>query len=214
MSQHTWGIGVIACSQAMLLLTALFAQGQTNESSYENVPQRLDINIQRGEMMGRDQVVRYFINSGTNQFLFVLPPNTRSEGQNPETLVLAGTDGPYFLSFRILGFGPADADPDKASARKEAVLDRYVGARNIEDFVMNVAGREAQGIQLRQELPAVGQRLVRVLLVPCRAGLLEFTINTDSRKAALANLALSNLLGTFQSNENGKIRIVPRSNQT
>jgi hypothetical protein len=208
-----WRGGGLAA--ALFLVGAGLVQGQTVAGFAAPSPaQKLEIKIQPGEIIGREQVVRYLIRCGTNQFLFMLPPNMRNADTSPETMVLAGTDGSYYLSLRILEPEAAPSGSEKARTLKETALERYPNARNVEEFGFIVASHDAAGIQLQQERPVVGNRLVRLLWAPCRAGTLEFTLNADPQKAALATQALECVLLSFQSNEQGQIRIIPRSDKT
>jgi hypothetical protein len=198
-----------------LLLVAAGIQAQTESGSSDpDQAQQFEVRSQPGEIVGHEQVVRNFITCGTNQFLFVMPPNVRAERAEAQTLTLTSTDGQYYLSLRLLGASAASASTNQAQARREKTLARYQNAEKIEDFSMNIGGREAAGLQLQQTLPIAGTRCVRVVWVPCRLGTLEFTLNSDAKRTKAALQALDNVLLTLRQDEGGKLEIVRRTEQS
>ena len=197
---------------AFALLTSNHLPAQNQDSLGDtNLAQKLDITVQPGEVIGRDQIVRYLINCGTNQFLFMLPPNVRSTGTASESIILSGTDGRYYLSFRVLKSRTASPDPARF---KELAIETYPGAQQLEEFPISIAGHEGTGLEFRQELAVVGNRLIRLARVPCLAGTLEFSLNADPKNAAVALQALECVLLSFQSNERGAIVVIPRSDKS
>ena len=93
-------------------------------------------------------------------------------------------------------------------------MSQYAQASGLEEFTTTVADREGTGFQLRQELPKVSDRSIRVLWVPFKAGIMEFALNTDHKSASAAQGAFDMILLTFRSNERGKLEIVRRSDKT
>ena len=198
---------------ALLAIVATFSPHTIRaESNPAETPlQSLDITVKPGEVVGQEQVIRYAIQSGTNQFIFNLPPEVRSERVNNAGLVLQSTDSRFCLSFRILQAVAADSAAAATEARKAAALEHFTNTRDLEDFGLTIADRPAQGIQFRHTQPTVGDRLVKIIWVPCAAGVLEFTLNADATKLNLANAALDGVLLTFRSNESGKLEVVRRA---
>jgi hypothetical protein len=195
------------------VLAAKGSEGQTNVLESEEA-QALTTAIQPGEIIGREQVIRCRITCGTNQFLFVLPPFARCTDSNSEKIVVSAADGRYYATIRILSSARENTVADKSRARKEQALGRYPDARDLQEFSWSVAGRPGEGVELRQQTPAVGDRFVRLLWVPCAAGILEFTLNTDARSAGVGKAAFETILLTLQSNEQGRIQVIPRSDKS
>jgi len=198
---------------ALALLTATLLQAQNQDLAGDTgLARKLEITVQPGEIIGREQIVRCLVKCGTNQFLFMLPPNVHSSGAASETVELTANDGSFYLSFRILASGSASGD--QAGSRKAKTLERFPNARNVEEFAMPVAGHEGNGVQFRQERPPVGSRLIRFLWAPCAAGTLEFSLSADSKHSAVAMQAMECVLLSFQSDERGKIVVIPRPDKT
>jgi hypothetical protein len=206
----------LALLAATVLLGGVTAQAQVIKAAggVDDEAPLIEATVRPGEIVGNEQVMRTFIKCGTNEFLFVLPPDLRTESTNPDGLVLAGPGGRYFLKFRITGARPWDSEAAQAQARKETALAQYDSAGNIEDFTMTVAGRTAQGLQIRHKSAAGVDCLTRIVWAPSKAGILEFTLTTDTQTARLARQTMDVVLITFQSNEKGKLEIIPRSEQT
>lgn len=164
-------------------------------------------------MIGREQVVRCLVTTGTNQLLFVLPPQARTTGTSSDTIVLWASDGRSYFNLRILeplATGPEQKPPspsDRAAAR-------FPGVHDLQEFSMSVAGQAGQGVEFQREFPEVGKRFFRILWVPSAAGTLEFFLDADVRNAAAGRQLLESVLVTVQSNNRGPIRVVPRSDKS
>jgi hypothetical protein len=165
-----------------------------------------------GELVGHEQVIRQFIRSGTNEFLFVVPDGLRTWTTPEGAMVLTAGDMSYHVCLRIAA--PLPAKPEIREALQERIAGQYAGAKSLEGFTVGVADREGTGFQLLQEVPELGNRLVRVLWVPFKAGVIEFALNADTRNAAAGRAALDMILLTFRSNERGRLEIVERSDKS
>jgi hypothetical protein len=195
----------------LLLAGALFlcaaAPAQTWISN-QPVSQSLALKVafEPGESFGGRQIIRERIRCGTNEFLFVVPEDMRSETRQDNTVVLTSLDATFYMTLRITGPLPAETDEDQA--RLEWVAGHFPNSTNIEKFAASVGGKPGQGMQLRYASPGGGNRLARILWVPCNAGILEFILNADAEKAKTAQQLFDTVLLTFRSNEQGKIEIL------
>jgi hypothetical protein len=196
----------------MLFAAGVFAQPHNSSVLGANETPGLAVTLQTGEYVGQRQVIRALITSGTNTFMFVVPEGLRAETSSEGRVVLTSGDVTYFLCIGIVG--PPLAEPGLKEVLRQRIASHYPNARNLEEFAATVAEREATGFQLRQALPGVGDRLIRILWLPFKAGLLEFTLNADSSSASAGQGALDMILLTFRSDERGKIEIVRRSDKT
>ena len=90
------------------------------------------------------------------------------------------------------------------------IASQYAGASGLEEYTACVADHEGTGFQLWQSLPKVGPRVIRILQVPFRAGVLEFVLNADAKNATTGQAALDMILLTFRSNEQGPLETTQR----
>jgi hypothetical protein len=162
--------------------------------------------------VGHEQVVRQFIGSGTNEFVFVVPDGLRTQTAPEGAIVLTAGDMSYYVCLRIAA--PLPAKPEIREALQDRIAGQYAGAKDLEGFTVSVADREGTGFQLRQELPELGNRLVRILWVPFKAGVMEFALNADAKNAAAGRAALDMILLTLRSNERGRLEIIERSDKS
>jgi hypothetical protein len=199
---------------AAAALLAADVLGQTAEGlvAGSNQPPRLAVSLCSGELVGHEQVIRQLLSSGTNKFVFVVPAGLRTETAPEGMIALTSGDMSYFVSLRIVT--PAPVNPGTREALQEWITSQYAEARSLEEFTTSVADREGTGFQLRQELPKVGSRLVRILWVPFKAGVMEFVLNADTKKAEAGRAAMDMILLTFRSNERGGLEIVARSDKS
>jgi hypothetical protein len=188
--------------------------GQTTNGSVLTTNQApgLAVTLLPGELVGHEQVIRELIRGGTNEFMFVVPDGLRTEALPDGMIVLVSRDMRYYVSLRNAGPPPTNAGLKEAL--QERIASQYPHVSSLEEFTTTVADREGTGFQLRQELPKVGGRFIRILWLPFQGGVLEFTLNADSRSASAGQAALDMILLTFRSDERGKIEIVRRSENT
>jgi hypothetical protein len=118
----------------------------------------------------------------------------------------------YYVSLRTAAPFPVNAQIRQAL--RERIAGQYAGANSLEGFTVGVADQEGTGFQLRQELPGVGSRLVRILWVPFKAGVMEFALNADAKNSAAGRAALDMILLTFRSNERGRLEIIAHSDKS
>ena len=177
-----------------------------------NQPPKLLVRLCPGEFVGHEQVIRQFIRSGTNEFVFVVPDGLRTQTLPEGAIVLTAGDMSYHLGLRIAA--PLPAKSNIREALQERIAGRYAGAKSLEGFTASIADREGTGFQLRQEVPGLGNRLVRILWVPFKAGMMEFALSADAKNAAAGRAALDMILLTFRSNERGRLEIVKRSDKS
>lgn len=201
-----------ALAAAMLVAAGVFAQTPNGFLCPSNQTPGLAVTLQPGELVGPEQVIRACIRSGTNEFMFVVPEGLRTEAPPEGMLVLISRDMSYYVSVRIVA--PPPTNPELKETLRERIASQYPHMNSLEEFTTTVADREGIGFQLRQELPKVGNRLIRILWVPFKAGVLEFSLNADNNSASLGRGAFDSILLTLRSNERGRIEIVRRSDKT
>jgi hypothetical protein len=205
---YALGLGVFG---RLLLAGALFlcvtAPAQTWISNQPTNPSpALKVAVEPGEFFGRRQIIRERIRCGTNEFLFVVPEGVRAETRQDESIALTSADGTFYVTVAIASALPAETDEDQAML--EWAAGHFPNFTNVEKFAFSVDGKPGQGIQLRYASPGGGNRLARILWVPCRAGMLEFTVDADAEKAKAAQQLFNTILLTFRTNEEGKIEII------
>ena len=201
-----------ALAAVMLLAADAVAQTTTGSVLGTNQAPELAVTIQPGELVGHQQVMRELLRSGTNEFMFVVPEGLRTETAPDGMIMLITGDMSYYLSLRVVA--PPPAGLDLKEALRKRIANQYAQVSNLQEFTTTVADREGTGFQLRQELPKVGRRLIRILWVPFKAGVLEFALNANNNNASAGQEAFDMIVLTFRSNERGRIEIVRHSDKT
>ena len=209
-TNRTFLAGVLA--GAMVLAADTVAQTANSLVLENNPAPALALTLQPGEMVGQQQIMRALLKSGTNQFLFVVPEGLGIQNVDEGKIVLSSRDMKYYASVRIVAPRPA-ADGLK-EALQEAIAGLYPGVSHLEEFAATVANREGIGACLRQESPGVALRQVRILWVPFKAGVVEFTLVAQSDNLRAAQGAFDMILLTFRSNEGGRLEYVRRSDKS
>jgi hypothetical protein len=197
-----------ALPAVLVLAAALAARGQTGApASTASAPLALKAAVQPGEIIGNEQVLRQFITCGTNRFMFVLPPGLRNETQSLNSILLSSRDSRFYVTVGVFDAGEDDLASAEIEVKGKQVPNRFPGAAKVEQFTTTVAGREAKGVQLRQPVPQVGERFVRIVLVAISGTIVEFTLNSATNSSAQAIQTLDKILVTFRASENGRIEI-------
>ena len=176
-----------------------------------NAPQikPLEVEVQPGEIVGNEQVIRLRLRWGTNEFMLMLPPGARSETTSAGTLNIADPKGSYRIELRLLTADATEDLPKQLQRLKTTVLAAHPKASGTEEFTVNV-GRAALGLQLSDTMPPFGERWYRVIWAPCAAGILEFSLNATAGQGRAAVQTLDTLLVTLRTNEKGKLEITRR----
>jgi hypothetical protein len=211
-------LGQHALLAALVFLAAVSVRGQNaalrESRAREILPLAFDFKVRPGEIVGNEQVMRTFLTRGTNEFLFILPPGLRAQLSGPRGLLLASNERRYNMRLRILDLGAWDSPASGIEACKKAALAEAANSSKVEEFMTGVLGRQGSGLQLRSTLALIGDQLTKIVWVPCTAGILEFRLTADPAQAKDALAAMDLVLLTFASNEQGKLVIVPRQEQT
>jgi hypothetical protein len=182
-------------------------------SMVSNSAPALAVALQPGELVGHEQVVRAHLQSGTNEFMFVVPQGMRVERDEAGRTILIGPQMTYYVSVRLVAL--PSRDRELQGALRDQVVRDYPGAGSPEEISITVADRLGTGFELRQELGGgMAPREVRTLWVPFKAGAVEFALNSDAHSLPAARAAFDFILLTFRSNEHGKIEYLPRSDKT
>ena len=205
-------VWLAAAPVAFLLWPAAVSAQVIATNSAASRLQDPQVTFQPGELVGHERVLREFVSFGTNEFMFVVPEGSRPETVKGDFLVVKSRDATFYVSFRIAG--PLPAEGDLQQRLKWRVAEQYPDARDMEAFSTTVLNRTGNGFSLKEGRSGVGSRFIKVLWVPSKAGILEFTLNTDAKTVRGAELAFSSMLLTFRSNEHGKLEIVRRSERT
>jgi hypothetical protein len=195
-----------------LLAAGAVAQPPGSLLSGTNGPVGLAVSPLPGETVGRERVLRLLIRSGTNEFAFMLPDTVQAQPQTGGAVRMISQDMSYSLTIRMVE--PPRNPARLAEALEEQVAQSFPGESSREPFNTVVADRNGTGIQLQHRPTGSPPRLVRVLWVPFRAGLVEFGLDADATSASAAQAALDTVLLTFRSNEAGPLAIIPRSDKS
>jgi hypothetical protein len=197
--------GLISFLLPIGIAQLIAAEGRANAPKIKP----LEVEVQPGEIVGNEQIIRLRLRSGTNEFMLMLPPGARSETPAGGTLNIADPKGAYRIELRLLAADPTEDLPPQLQRLKTKLLEAHPKAARTEEFSVNV-GRAALGQQFSDSMLPFGERLYRVIWVPGPAGILEFSLNAAASQGRAAVQTLDTLLVTLRTNEKGKLEITRR----
>jgi hypothetical protein len=157
-----------------------------------------------GETIGSHQVQRAFLDIGTNKIVFMVPGDFWMDGSNPQKIVLTSADKSCFITVRVIAGAGAD------TSFKEEALSRYPGAKITQESFELVANHSGPSFNLEWMNPGGVAQSARISFIPTAAGILEFSVLARSSDFKDAWNNFESLLTSVQTNESGKIVIVPR----
>ena len=203
MSHHKriFAVGAIAA----LLLTLRASADEPSIEASATVTNRpgLKATLHGGETIGTHQVQRAFLDVGTNRIVFIVPGGFWMDGSNPQKIVLTAADKSAFITVRVL------ATAGSEMGFKEEALNRYPGAKITQESFDLVANHSGPSFNLEWMNGGVAQS-AHISFIPTAAGILEFSVLSRSSDFKDARNNFETLIGSVQTNESGKIVIVPR----
>jgi hypothetical protein len=158
-----------------------------------------------------EQAYRAYVTVGTNKFSFGAPPNFRMDAY-PEKILFNSTDYSCFLTFRIIGSALPDTEQLKTDSYRELLLNRYPGAKILEEFSISAANRSGPAFDLQWRNSGGVMQSARVAFVPNAAGVLEFTLIARTDKFSEGQHSFNAMLSSFMQGDGGKFRIPPSTN--
>ena len=200
---------VVTATCGILLLGAVARAGDgTSTKTDTNVAPAFKTELFKGEFVGVTQVLRLMVSSGTNQFLIVVPLGLELDQTSNNRIVIVPPDRSYHLIFRMTG--APDGDPSKHDSFRERLAQEYAGAKITDESFSKTAGHIGPSFDLFWRAYGGTEQFVRVAFIPSVAGILEFSLVSDSENLGDAQRSFRKLLRGFQSNEKGKIKVVPK----
>ena len=195
---------------ALLLLNAVARADDSSDSSADadtNSPPVFKAELFKGEFVGVDQILRLMLTSGTNQFMIVVPRGLQVDQSSPGKIVILSPDHSYYLIFRMIA--APESNPTKHDSFRGLLTHEYAGAKILEETFSQVAGHTGPSFDLFWRAYGGTEQFVRTAFIPSPAGILEFTLISNSENLRDAQLSFKGLLRGFRSNEKGKINIEP-----
>jgi len=193
--------------------TALLAQTtplpwqgvDTTADSGTNSPTALATRIKAEEIVGSQPIRRVYINSGTNQFAFAVPPGFQADASNPKRVTVTSEDLSITITFGLADQGDGAQTETSSDACREVLLGRYRGAKILSEFTKRAAGHDGPAFDLTWTNPGGSDESLRVAFVPSRAGVMEFTSKSAPDKFDQNRYALNFIMLSFRSNEHGTL---------
>jgi hypothetical protein len=193
-AQRVLTIGTASTNTAMPATNEASPQTQTNNT----------FKMRPGEKIGDQQVMRISLTFKTNEYLFEQPETMRVIASPNFSAILVSKDESFNISIRFQDIQPADAKEELHQAALQACPD----VDHVEEFISVAMGRNVPAIQLHQHQPEIPTRIIRKVWIPVNGGIMEVTLNSDSKAFSKAERCLSFVFVTMRSDEEGKL-VVP-----
>lgn len=161
-----------------------------------------------GETVGDHQVLRAFLNIGTNTIVFIIPTDFHIDTAGNDKVVLADGPSSYFVTVRVTDISLVGADLETAFFQKRA-LSRFPGATVSSQFSTFAGGHLGPAFDLAWVGAGGTSQSARIAFIPSAAGVLEFSILSRTVNFEDAQRYLTVLMASVRNNETGKLVITP-----
>jgi hypothetical protein len=210
MSRHNHFFAALLLS-TLALATRVFAEDAPAVSpvATTNPPPAFNAKVRGGETIGDHQVHRAFLTVGTNELAFIIPGGFYMDASNPQKIVLTDPTSDYFITVRVITGASPEAAQQEDYFRGSA-LSRFPQAKITSQTSQFAANHSGPSFDMEWLTSSGGAQSARIAFIPCKAGVLEFSILTRSANFKTAQTYLSVLMSSVRSNETGKLVIIPQ----
>jgi hypothetical protein len=193
------------------------ASGQLWSSDAATNSPAVQVSLKGGEFIGglnRRQVERLFLTVGTNQFAFRMPEGFHADASNPRNIILTDTDCTCFICVRFDNSLKADPDGLHPDACRALALNWLPGARIAAEFSGFADHHSGPGFDLKWVNSGGVEQLGRITFIPLSSVIVEFSLLTSPEKLRDAQSIFRGVMSSFCTNDSGKLRIEPVSDQS
>jgi len=207
-----WCRKPILLALAILFSLRLLAEPASTDAPAEAAcpaPAALNATVQDGEIIGREQYRRVFMNVGGRRLMLIVPQGFRANIAGPEKVVLVNRDYSCVLSFRIAAPGSVAAASLNADLCRAWLSARLGDLKIQEEFSLIVANQSGPAFNVNYTADGL-PRSSCVTFIPSPVGVLEFTVSANPQKFQAAKAEFHALLLGFRiSDANGQLEILP-----
>lgn len=210
MSRHNHFLAALSLSVLALAVPAYADEAPApSPVATTNPPPAFNATVRGGETVGDHQVHRAFLTIGTNQIAFTIPGGFYMDASNPQKIILTDANSDYFISVRVItGQAPDTAQPEDYF--RGTALSRFPQAKITSQTSQFAANHSGPSFDMEWLTSSGGAQSARIAFIPCKAGVLEFSILTRSINFKTAQTYLSVLMSSVRNNETGKLVITPQ----
>jgi hypothetical protein len=169
-----------------------------------------DIATKQELVPGLPPATRIYVTNGIETCALLTPNGYQLDGTIQNWVQLVNEKYDCFMTFRII-----KASPEKKSQLdtyyRVLLSDRYPDVKILGEFSQEAGGLSGKAFDLEWRGHANVTRASRVVFVPSPTGIFEFSLVCDPDKFQQVQNDFHCLLLTFRVGENGKLKIVPRS---
>jgi len=190
-----------------LLAGSAGAAGLTWSCPTNPPPLRVEVRYEGGP--GLSAANRAYVTAGTNKFAFLLPVGFRLETSDNQRVTLVSADYNSILTWRLLGPVRVESPDFDPTTCRELLLERRVGGKILDECTLPAAGQRGPAFELRWNASGGAPRCERVVFVPARAGVMEFSLVSSPEKFKATQPDFDLVLLSFRaSGADGKL-VVP-----
>jgi hypothetical protein len=187
---------------------------ETSPEASTNAPAALRTLIRNEEVLNATNakpIRRAYFSSGTNRFAFVVPGDFKLDASNPGKIILTSPDYSGFIAVQLVNSASSEAGGMLVQSFRNLAADEFPSGNIVGEFGMRAANQSGPGYEFAWKNSEGSQQQACVGFVPSAAGFLKFSLLSSSEKYSENQMSFRCLLRSFQSNEDGKLEILPVS---
>lgn len=153
---------------------------------------------------------RAFFSSGTNRFAFVIPCDFTLDASVPGKIILTSPDYTCFIAVQLINFS-GDGNGLVLESVRNLALEEFPEGAITREFDLHAANQSGPAFEFQWKNSSGAHQAACVGFVPSAAGMLKFSLLSNSEKYPESQMNFRCLLRSFQSNKEGKLEIPPVS---
>jgi len=187
---------------------------ETSAGSSTNLPPAMRTVIRSEEVLDATNakpIQRAFFSSGTNQFAFAVPGDFKLDATTPGKIILTSPDYSGFIAVQLVGPVDGGGAGLTVDSFRNLAMEEFPEGTIVGESELRVANHGGPAYDLRWKSYQGAQQLAFVGFVPSTAGVLKFSLLSNAAQFPVNQMNFRCLLRSFQSNESGKLEILPVS---
>jgi len=193
-----------------VIVTAIMSNTPPSLTNDATLSIEVKVKVESGP--GQIPASRAYVTVGTNRFAFLVPGGFKIDSSDAQRVTMVRTDSGCVLSIRVLealpqpGLTPADCREKIAQEHPSCVIE--------EEFSLAAGNSSGPAFEIRWKGDGGVRRAARIAYVPMRAGVVEFSIDSNPDKFGAMLTHLNYVMLTFRASDlSGKIEPTPLSDK-
>ena len=153
-------------------------------------------------------IQRAYFSSGTNRFAFAIPGNFKLDASTPGKIILTSPDYTGFICVQLVNPATSESEGLIVESFRNLAMEEFPEGIIVSEFGLRAANHGGPAYEFNWRNSTGARQVACVGFVPSKAGVLKFSLLSNSEKYSENQMNFRCLLRSFQSNESGTLEIL------